>query len=120
MGLCGRKWSAAVFLAAWVGSTGCGAKAPIAPAPSNPAAAHNAAIAALIARGCYTCLEEAYRKATESSVDPANPSRPSAQAFEAALLLAARSKELGLPHDPWLERARAVMPLGPDWADYLA
>jgi hypothetical protein len=40
--------------------------------------------------------------------------------FESAVLLTARAKELGLPHGPWLERARAVLPEGPDWSDYLA
>ena len=32
----------------------------------------------------------------------------------------ARAKELGLPYAPWLERARAALPAGPDWSDYLA
>jgi tetratricopeptide (TPR) repeat protein len=40
--------------------------------------------------------------------------------FESALLITARAKELGLPYGPWLERARAVLPEGPDWSDYLA
>jgi len=40
--------------------------------------------------------------------------------FESALLLTARAKELGLPYGPWLERARAAVPEGPDWSDYLA
>jgi tetratricopeptide (TPR) repeat protein len=40
--------------------------------------------------------------------------------FESALLLTARAKELGLPYGPWLERARAAAPEGPDWSDYLA
>jgi tetratricopeptide (TPR) repeat protein len=40
--------------------------------------------------------------------------------FETALLLVMRAKELGLPHQPWLERARAAAPAGPDWSDYLA
>jgi len=40
--------------------------------------------------------------------------------FESALLLTARAKELGVPYGPWLERARAAVPEGPDWPDYLA
>jgi tetratricopeptide (TPR) repeat protein len=40
--------------------------------------------------------------------------------FETALLLTARAKELGLPYGPWLDRARAALPNGPDWSDYLA
>ena len=39
--------------------------------------------------------------------------------FEATVLLAARSKELGLPYAPWLERARGALPIGPDWTDYV-
>jgi len=42
------------------------------------------------------------------------------RSFETALLLAARAKELGLPFAPWLDRARASTPPGPDWPDYLA
>ena len=42
----------------------------------------------------------------------------SEQAFEAALLLVVRSKELGLPAGPWLQRAIAILPPGPDWAAY--
>jgi len=42
------------------------------------------------------------------------------RAFETALLLTARAKELGLPYQQWLERARAGLPEGPDWSDYLA
>jgi tetratricopeptide (TPR) repeat protein len=71
-----------------------------------------AAIDALIARGCFGCLTQAYNAAVNAS----NQTRT----FEAALLLTARAKELGLPYAPWLERARAVLPAGPDWSDYLA
>jgi tetratricopeptide (TPR) repeat protein len=71
-----------------------------------------AAIDALIARGCFGCLTQAYNAAVAAS----NQTRT----FEAALLLTARAKELGLPYAPWLERARAVLPAGPDWSDYLA
>ena len=69
-------------------------------------------IDALIARGCFGCLTEAYNAAVTAS----NQSR----IFETALLLTARAKELGLPYAPWLERARAALPAGPDWSDYLA
>jgi tetratricopeptide (TPR) repeat protein len=53
----------------------------------------------LIRQGCYRCLEQAYADAA---------TRGSAtQAFEAAALLVLRSKELGLPTEPWLGHARA-------------
>jgi hypothetical protein len=80
----------------------CAARAPAAVTAPDPATRARANVDALIQRGCYHCLEEAYAAAS----DPA--------AFETALLLAARLKELGLPYQPWLERARAVMPAGPD------
>jgi tetratricopeptide (TPR) repeat protein len=70
------------------------------------------AIDALIARGCFDCLRQAY----DAAVAASNQNRT----FETAVLLAARAKELGLPHAPWLERARAALPAGPDWSDYLA
>jgi tetratricopeptide (TPR) repeat protein len=41
-------------------------------------------------------------------------------AFEAALLLTLRSKELGLPFAPWLAHARTFAPSAPGWAGYLA
>ena len=39
--------------------------------------------------------------------------------FEAAVLLALRSRELGLPFMEWMDRARALMPAGPAWETYL-
>jgi tetratricopeptide (TPR) repeat protein len=57
-------------------------------------------------------LTQAYNAAVNASNQ--------ARTFEVALLLTARAKELGLPYAPWLERARAVLPAGPDWSDYLA
>jgi tetratricopeptide (TPR) repeat protein len=41
------------------------------------------------------------------------------QAFEAAALLALRSKELGLPSDAWFERARALAGTDPSLSVYL-
>jgi tetratricopeptide (TPR) repeat protein len=57
-------------------------------------------VAGLIRHGCYGCLEQAFARA-----DAAGEVIP---AFEAAALLVLRSKELGLPTEPWLERARAL------------
>ena len=61
----------------------------------------------LIAVGCYRCLEEAL------------PQADSEGAFQIAILLALRAKELGLPYAPWLERAERDMPLGEEWPLYL-
>ena len=108
MGLRGRIWAAALLVTTVANGAACAARAPAAAVAPDPATRAQAEVNALIQRGCYHCLEGAYAAASESS------------AFEAALLLAARSKELGLPYEPWLERARAVIPAGPDWSDYLA
>jgi tetratricopeptide (TPR) repeat protein len=65
----------------------------------------------LVQRGCYKCLEEAFATASASG---ANES-----AFQAAILLTLRSKELGLPFTQWLERARALLPADSGWGQYL-
>ena len=80
-----------VFLA------GCAARQPVVAVPPPPAVDD---IAAAIAHGCYRCLEQAYDVARARGVRPL--------AFEAAALLVLRSKELGTPYEPWLERARAL------------
>jgi tetratricopeptide (TPR) repeat protein len=54
----------------------------------------------LIRRGCYRCLEQAFHAAQEQ--------KAAVHAFEAATLLVLRSKELGLPVEPWLDHARAL------------
>ena len=77
-----------------------------------PGISSTTAIDALIARGCFDCLRQAY----DAAVAASNQNRT----FETAVLLTARAKELGLPYAPWLERARAALPAGPDWSDYLA
>ena len=84
----------------------------IAPPAASAVSSAGAASDALVARGCYRCLEHAY--------DAAASATDHVRTFETAVLLVARSKELGLPYAPWLERARGLEPAGPDWADYLA
>ena len=87
---------------------GCAARRPAAaPSPAQPVVD----IEAEIRRGCYRCLESAFNAASAAGVTE--------KTFEAALLLAARSKELGLPPGPWVEGARALLPPGPAWAAYL-
>jgi tetratricopeptide (TPR) repeat protein len=126
MGLRGRCWAAALLLTTLTTGAGCAARSPgTAGTPAQTRARID--VSALIKRGCYNCLEAAY--AAASGLDPRDnltqgiesvdhASRDPA-AFEAALLLAARSKELGLPYEPWLDRARTVIPAGLDWSDYL-
>ena len=101
---------AAVVLALTCASA-CAPRAQLVSAPtatSPPAAT----IDALIERGCYSCLIGAY--------DAASAGRDRIRTFETALLLAMRTKEIGLPHEMWLERAKAAAPAGADWSDYLA
>jgi tetratricopeptide (TPR) repeat protein len=64
---------------------------------------------ALVRSGCYRCLESAF--------ETARASRESA--FQLAALLALRSKELGLPYAPWVERASELLPPGDEWPLYL-
>ena len=92
-----------------IAATGCAARAPLSPAPA-PLAFDDAADR-LIRRGCYRCLEQAFEQAQSAGAR--------LQAFEAATLLTLRSKELGLPSDPWLERARTLAGADPSLTAYL-
>jgi len=75
--------------------------APAAPPPPD--------IESLIEAGCYRCLEAGLEQAAgRRDVE-----------FQLAILLGLRAKELGLPYQPWLDRARAAMPAGPEWPLYL-
>jgi tetratricopeptide (TPR) repeat protein len=80
-------------------ATACAGRVPPS-APATPPAAFDDAVDKLIRRGCYRCLEQAYEQAQGRGAR--------LQAFEAAALLALRSKELGLPSEAWLDRARAL------------
>ena len=80
-------------------AAGCATSRP----PARPAAASPdtpADVAGLIRRGCYGCLERAFGAAESRGM--------TTQAFEAASLLVLRAKELGLPTEPWLGRARSL------------
>jgi hypothetical protein len=65
----------------------------------------------LIRHGCYRCLEEAFADAETRGAGR--------QAFEAAALLVLRSKELGLPTEPWLGHARSRAAADPSLTPYL-
>ena len=91
--------------------TGCAARRATAPAPVSPSRGVDD-LSALIRQGCYRCLERAYADAQAH--------KSSSLAFEAAALLVLRSKELGLPSAPWLERARALAAADPSSSVYLA
>ena len=89
-----------VLLAVIAMLAGCASRRPaaIATRPASPAA-EDVDVERLIRQGCYRCLERAFTEAEARGA--ATP------AFEAAALLVLRSKELGLPTEPWLGYARA-------------
>lgn len=62
----------------------------------------------LVAAGCYRCLKSAF--ATYEALLEASFQRDEVlpRAYDTALLLAVREKELGLPAAPWIDRAKAL------------
>ena len=92
-------------------TTACATRPPAPAALPNRPAAPAVDVDALVRRGCYRCLESAWHAASNSGNEQA--------AFEIALLLVARSKELGLPFDRWLDEARGSLPVGTEWELYL-
>jgi tetratricopeptide (TPR) repeat protein len=103
-----RNW---LVLVVAIGTlTGCAPRrVPVATVPVAPPATED--LARLIRRGCYQCLERAYAQAEAGGA--------MTQAFEAAALLVLRSKELGLPTEPWLGRARAIASSDASLATYM-
>ena len=89
---------------------GCAARRVAPPAAAAPAGPPAADVTPLIERGCYACLQQAFAAARDTNVP---------QAFEAAALLALRSLELGLPHEPWLQEARTLAAGDAAWSAYL-
>ena len=78
--------------------------APVAPPPTRD-------VEALIERGCFHCLEQALARADER--------RQTSLAFEAAVLLALRATELGMPSEEWIARARTYAEAEPERIQYL-
>jgi tetratricopeptide (TPR) repeat protein len=77
--------------------------------------------------GCYQCLEAALERYGAIAAEPDAPASLQRHAFDAAILLAVRAKELGIPSGPFLEHARAraaavrsSTPRAPPAAIYLA
>jgi tetratricopeptide (TPR) repeat protein len=62
-------------------------------------------------QGCYRCLEQAFVEAEARGA--------ATQVFEVAALLVLRSKELGLPTEPWLGHARSRAAADPSLTRYL-
>jgi tetratricopeptide (TPR) repeat protein len=78
-------------------ATGCAARRPVDRA-ATAALSPTEDVERLIRQGCYRCLEQAFAEAETRGA--------ATHAFEAASLLVLRAKELGLPTEPWLTRAR--------------
>ena len=104
------RYRVALVVAALVIVTGCAARRPVAP-PRVAAPARVDDLTALIEQGCYRCLERAYEQAQARGATQ--------HAFESAVLLTVRSKELGLPFGEWLAKARNAAPEGAAAALYL-
>ena len=99
-----------LVLAGIAALTGCATRRPP-DVTSGQASSAPVDVAQLIRHGCYHCLEQAFAEADARGGKPA--------AFEAAALLVLRSKELGLPTEPWLGRARALAAGDPSLTPYL-
>jgi len=104
-----RKCLVLLALAAVLG--GCAARRPGAAAQAGAMSRAAGDADDLIRRGCYRCLEQAYAAAESQGA--------ATQAFEAAALLVLRAKELGLPTEPWLSRARERAASDPSLAPFL-
>lgn len=62
----------------------------------------------LVEVGCYTCLRDAVALYERALSARRPPTEVQPRLFEATLLLTLRAKELGLPFESWLERARTI------------
>ena len=94
---------AGLIVAALVIAAGCAARRP-ASVQAETAPPRVDDLTALIEQGCYRCLERAYEQAHARGAQE--------QAFQSAVLLVLRSKELGLPFEEWRSKARAAAPDG--------
>lgn len=99
-----RHRAAALFalLLAFLVFTACGAS------PRKQQAQRLADADAFFARGCYSCLTRAFEIYDALRLSGYQPVATAARAFDAAILIAAREKELAMPAQPWLEEARTL------------
>jgi tetratricopeptide (TPR) repeat protein len=89
--------------------SGCAAKAPLQP----PFVVEMAKGEALLNDGCYTCLKEAlalFEKVLQSKQPIAGAAE---RAFDAALLIALRERELSIPGDESIGKALRLLPAAP-------
>jgi tetratricopeptide (TPR) repeat protein len=94
------------LVAFWsAGLSGCAVKAPIQP----PYIAEMLKGEALLSDGCYTCLQQSLALFEKALALKTPPPGAAEKAFDAALLLWLREKELGMPSDGSLARARRLL-----------
>lgn len=67
----------------------------------------------LFARGCYVCLTRAFEEYRALAAAGFRPPELTRRAFDTALLVAAREKELALEADGWIATARGLAPRTP-------
>ena len=96
-----RLFPAAVLAAALI-AAGCGSS--IRQAQGNRLAQADA----LFMRGCYSCLRKAFDSYDSLRLAGYQPAVTGPKAFETALLLAAREKELGMDALGWVAKAEAL------------
>lgn len=93
---------AVAFLALLILSGACGTSA------RKQQAQRLAEADALFSRGCYVCLTKAFEAYDGLRLSGYQPAAMAARAFDTAVLIAAREKELAMPADPWMAKARAL------------
>jgi tetratricopeptide (TPR) repeat protein len=91
----------ALAFVALLSLAGCAARGP-----SPQVVAELGKANALLREGCYSCLKDAQAIFERLSAPPAPAPGAERGAFEATLLIAMREKELGLPADASLDRAK--------------
>lgn len=85
---------------------GCAARGPIVP----PYVADLGRAEALLGQGCYTCLQESLALFEKIRTIKSAPAYVPERAFDAALLIAIREKELGIPSESMALARRMVLP----------
>ncbi|MGH9199844.1 MAG: hypothetical protein ACRD2A_01255 [Vicinamibacterales bacterium] len=91
--------AASVFFVSAV--MGCAARGPL-----PQVIAESGRAEALMQQGCFACLKDALSTYERLAATPRPPANTLPGAFNAAILLTVRAKELGLPFDQFLSRAR--------------
>jgi tetratricopeptide (TPR) repeat protein len=95
----------AIVALGWLAALGAGCAAR-GPSPQQIAQLERAH--SLIEAGCYECLREALEIYERAAAAPRAPRAARVGAFQSAMLLLVRSRELGLPEEPARERARTL------------